>query len=63
MFKIKECMNIIMYFVNVNKIWNKNFIKLNKNRLCIIEINNICVYYRELIYYRMLVVLMKYMCI
>lgn len=41
-----------MHFVNANKIWNKNFMKQNKNRPSITEINNIRAYHRELTYHR-----------
>lgn len=52
-----------MHFVNANKIWNKNFMKQNKNRPSIIEINNIRAYHRELTYHRTPAVSMKHMCI
>lgn len=52
-----------MHFVNANKIWNKNFIKLNKNRSSITEIDNIRAYHRELTYHRTPAVSMKHMCI
>lgn len=52
-----------MHFVNANKIWNKNFMKQNKNRPSITEINNIRAYHRELTYHRTPAVSMKHMCI